>query len=99
MDYLAGMLVENVQETPEGLALRHVPEARWAVFECTVATIGQTYDAIFKEWLPTAPYEQTGPNPDAFERYPPHTDSGDTPVLIHIKVRDKARAPDKETVT
>jgi predicted transcriptional regulator YdeE len=67
------------------------------VFECTVATIGQTYDAIFGEWLPTAPYEQTGPNPDAFERYPPNTDSGDTPVLIHIKVRDKARARDKET--
>jgi AraC family transcriptional regulator len=89
MDYLAGMLVENVQEAPESLALRHVPEARWAVFESTVATIGQTYDTIFKEWLPAAPYEQIGPNPDAFERYPPNTDSGDTPVLIHIKIRGK----------
>jgi len=105
MDYLAGMWVENVQEAPEGLTLREVPEARWAVFECTVATIGQTYDTIFKEWLPTARYEQVGPNPDAFERYPPNTDSGDTPVLIHIKVRpkedarDRPRTGDKEKVT
>jgi predicted transcriptional regulator YdeE len=89
MDYLAGMLVEGVQEPPKGLTVCEVPEARWAVFTCTVATIGQTYDTIFKEWLPKAPYEHAGPNPDAFERYPPQRDSGDTPVLVHIKIRDK----------
>jgi AraC family transcriptional regulator len=89
MDYLAGMLVAKGTTAPEGLTVCEVPEARWAVFECTVATIPQTYDAICKEWLPAAPYEHVGPNPDAFERYPPQTDSGDTPVLVHIKIRDK----------
>ena len=93
MDYLAGMLVEDVQEAPEGLTLCQVPKARWARFECTVATIGQTYDTIFQERLPTAPYEQTDPNPDAFERYPPQTDTGDTPVLVHIKIREKEAQP------
>ena len=91
MDYLAAMAVAEGTVAPEGLTLCQVPEGRWAVFECTVATIGQTYDAIFQEWLPTAPYEHVGPNPDAFERYPPHTDSGDTSVLIHIEVRDRER--------
>ena len=62
--------------------------------ECTGAPVSsQTYDAIFKEWLPTAPYEHAGPTPDAFERYPPQTDSGNTPVLVHIKVRDKETQP------
>jgi predicted transcriptional regulator YdeE len=93
MDYLAGMLVEDVREAPESLTLCEVPEARWAVFECTVATIPQTYHTIFQGWLPTAPYEHAGPNPDAFERYPPQTNSGDTPVLIHIKVREKEAKP------
>jgi predicted transcriptional regulator YdeE len=93
MDYLAAMAVAKGTAAPEGLTACEVPGARWAVFECTVATIGQTYDAIFGEWLPKAPYEHVGPNPDAFERYPPQTNSGDTPVLIHIKVRDKETTP------
>ena len=57
MDYLAVMLVENIQEPPEGLTLCQVSEARWAVFECTVEIIGQTSNAILREWLPTAPYD------------------------------------------
>jgi AraC family transcriptional regulator len=93
MDYLAGMLVLKGTKAPDGLTVCQVPEARWAVFECTVATIPQTCDAIFQDWLPTAPYEHAGPNPDAYERYPPQTDSGDTPVLIHIKIRDKEATP------
>ena len=97
MDYLAAMTVKKGTQAPDGLTLWEIPKARWAVFECTVATIGPTYDALFKEWLPASPYKQTGPSPDAFERYPPSTDSGDTPVLIYIKVRDRARARDKET--
>ena len=47
------------------------------------------YDAIFRQWLPTTPYEHAGFNPDACERYPPQTDSGDTPVLVHYQIRDK----------
>ena len=58
---------------------------------------GFTFDTIFKEWLPGAPYEQIGPNPDAFERYPPYTDSGDAPVLVHIKMRPKEVAQEKAT--
>lgn len=86
MDYLAGMAVAGVQDVPEGLTLRQVPASRYAVFECTVKTIGATYDWIFGQWLKTAPYARPGENsPKAdFERYPPGTDSGDTVVLLHI---------------
>ena len=69
-----------------------MPASRYAVFECTVATIGDTYAWIFGEWLKTAPYarpDENSPKAD-FERYPPNTDSGDTPVLLHIALEDQA---------
>ena len=49
MDYLAGMAVEGVVDVPEGLTLREVPASRYAVFECTVKTISDTYDWIFQD--------------------------------------------------
>lgn len=89
-DYLAAMAVENVDDVPQGLTLRELPASRYAVFECTVATISDTYDWIFGQWLNTNPYPrpaETSPKAD-FERYPPATDSGDTPVLLHIALED-----------
>ena len=91
IDYLAGMAVEGVDDVPEGLTLRDVPTSRYAVFECTVRTISDTFDWIFDHWLPTAPYsrpDETSPKAD-FERYPPATDSGDTPVLLHIALEEE----------
>ena len=90
MEYLAGMAVEGGESIPKGLTLREVPASRYAVFECTVKTISDTYDWIFGEWLPTALYGRPGegsPKAD-FERYPPYTDSGDTPVLLYIALED-----------
>ena len=92
MDYLAGMAVEAVGDVPEGLTLREVPASRYAVFECTIKTISDTYDWIFQHWVPTALYgrpDQGSPKAD-FERYPPATDSGDTPVLLHIALEEDA---------
>ena len=87
MDYLAGMAVPAGTPCPEGLVARRVPAARYAVFECTVATIHDTYERIFKEWLPAAPVEHDETKA-GFERYPPGTDSADTPVLIHLPIRE-----------
>lgn len=92
MDYLAGMAVADVDDVPEGLTLRELPVSRYAVFQCTVATIGGTYDWIFGQWLKTGPYprpREGSPKAD-LERYPPATDSPDTPVLIHIALEDEA---------
>ncbi|MBD3183905.1 hypothetical protein GF312_16595 [Candidatus Poribacteria bacterium] len=88
LDYIAGMSVEGVDEVPEGLTLREVPAAYCAVFECTVKTIGQTYDNVFKNWLPASKYEQENSR-QTFERYPPDTKTGDDVVLIYVPVRKK----------
>jgi predicted transcriptional regulator YdeE len=90
MDYLAGMTVGGVGEVSKGLTVRVAPASRYAVFECTVTTISNTYDRIFGEWVPTAPYARPGQGSAKadFERYPPNTDSGDTPVLLYIALEE-----------
>ena len=84
-DYLAGMAVGPVETTPQGLEVREVAAATYAVFPCLVQTIGQTYGIIFGEWLPKSGYELAPAQP-AFEQYPPAADTS-APVLIHIPIR------------
>ncbi len=86
-DYLAGMAVGQVGETPAGVQFREVPAATYAVFACGVQSIGQTYGHIFGEWRSTSGYE-IDPTRFVFEQYPP---AGETnaPVLIHIPIREK----------
>ena len=88
IDYLAGMAVPAGTSCPDGLVLREVPAARYAVFGCTVATIHETYEHSHGPWIAASPYAYDRPKPD-FEQYAPGTDSGESAVLIHIPVRDK----------
>ena len=62
-DVFGGMAVPPGANVPEGLVLREVPAAQYAVFECSLATIGATWGAIFAEWLPTSEYEEDRPRP------------------------------------
>ena len=88
MEYVAGMAVPAGTECPESLVIREVPAAQYAVFECQVATIHETYEHIHGTWVAASQYTYDRPKPD-FEQYPPGTDSGDSPVLIHIPVRER----------
>ncbi len=87
IDYVAGMAVKEIETIPEGLILREVPGADYAVFACNTQTIGETYRHIFSEWLPASGHQFDGSAP-SFEKYPP---AGDTksPVLIHIPIRQQ----------
>ena len=87
MDYMAGNPISDTAELPSGMARWDVPANTYAVFDTTLATIGQTFDDIFGKWLPTSGYQQAaGPY---FERYP-ETFSPDTPALeIYIPVKKK----------
>jgi predicted transcriptional regulator YdeE len=86
--YLAGMAVEALPEIPQGLMEKVLPAAKYAVFDCTVSTIGQTYDQAYREWLPNSPYEYDITASD-FEYYPPSTESGDRLAQIFIPIREK----------
>lgn len=86
IDCLAGMAVPADTACPDGLALREVPAARYAVFTCTLATIHNTYEHIFHTWIHASPYTHDGPKP-CFEQYAPGTDSGESPVFVHIPIQ------------
>ncbi len=88
VDYVAGMVVEGLDSVPEGLVLREIPAARFAVFPCTVATIGQTFNEIYERWLPASEYEFDPASAD-YEYYPPNTEADGSPVLIYLPVRVK----------
>jgi AraC family transcriptional regulator len=85
-DYMAGMAVGQVSETPKGLEIRKVPSATYAVFACPVQAIGQTYGYIFGEWRSASGYRPDNAKP-AFEQYPLATDAN-APVLIHIPIQE-----------
>ena len=85
-DYLAGMRVPAGAGAPEGLEARTIPEGEFAVFECPVEAIGETYRRIFAAWLPNAAVEFDATRP-AFEEY--RGDAPAEPVRLHIPVRQR----------
>jgi len=88
MDYLAGMMVPD-EATPldKQLVVRKVPAARYAVFPCTAQTIGQMYQYIFNQWLPSSRYE-INTAACSFEQYAPK-EWRNRPVFICIPVNKK----------
>ena len=87
VDIVAGMAVKDVANVPDGLVVREVPAMRCAVFECTMRTIGQTYEYIYKEWFPKSQYEHDA-KPD-FEYFPPDTETNNSQVLIHVPIKGR----------
>ena len=86
-DYVAGMAVPDEAPLPVGLIKRRVPASRYAVFECSVETIGATYQRIYETWLPSSSYERTPDGVD-LEVYPPE-DAVDVSPAVYIPVREK----------
>jgi AraC family transcriptional regulator len=87
LDYLAGMAVEDVHGGPEGLLVREIPAARYAMFECTFEAIGDTYGHIWNEWLPSSPYQQD--DRPGFDLYPPDFVGADSSVFLYVPIKVK----------
>jgi len=85
-DYLAGIMVPDESHVPDGLEKRTVSGGQFAVFECPVEAIGETYRHIFTVWLPDAPVP-FDPAVAVFEEYPEKT--SEKPIRIHIPVRQE----------
>ena len=87
--YLAGHEVSRVEDLPAGMMSMTVPTQKYAVFPCTLGTIGATYRYITEDWQPVsgsehaaAPdfeYYDEGPNPDG----PPQ----DMPLKIYWPIK------------
>jgi AraC family transcriptional regulator len=90
MVYMAGCPVTHVDKLPTGMSRWDVPANTYAVFECTLPTIGETFGYIYGTWLPTAGYQQAaGPY---FERYGETFDPTDptSKLEIYIPVEKKS---------
>jgi len=86
--YLAGMRVAQIPETPADWAVREIPAARYAVFETSLAQIGDTTDQALVRWLPEAGYEHDYPRPH-FDFMPPEATRADSSVTMWIPIRRK----------
>ena len=85
-DYLAGFEVSSAADIPEGMASWALPESKYAVFTCTLPTIGQAFEYAHKTWLPQSGY-QPAPSPE-FELYDdcfnPQDESSELYIYIPI---------------
>lgn len=89
-EYMAGCAVEQVNALPEGMNRWDVPANTYAVFETTLPSLGQTWDAIHNRWLPSSGYRQAAA--PYFERYS-ETFSPDDPastLSIYIPIEESA---------
>ena len=86
--YLAGMRVAHIPETLADWVVREIPAARYAVFETTLAQIGDTTDHALTRWLPEAGYEHDYPR-SHFDFMPPEATRPGSPVTVWIPIRHK----------
>lgn len=89
VDYTAGRAIEkSPANIPAGVVVQEVPKATFAVFGCTVGTIGETWHKIMVEWLPSSDYiaDESAP---FFEYYTPRCKNSDHPVFHYVAVKEK----------
>jgi AraC family transcriptional regulator len=66
-DYVAGFEVDRVEGVPEGMGSWEIPAQTYAVFSCTLPTMGELFKHALGTWLPQSGYRRgTGPE---FELY------------------------------
>ncbi len=85
VDFIAGVIVGEVAEVPEGLTLRPLPAGAYAAFACTLRDIGSTWREIYGRWLPTSGYVEDVSRP-SLEFYPPSTPGPDEPVIVYLPI-------------
>jgi AraC family transcriptional regulator len=91
--YMAAVQVSKVSDLPEGLRQWRIPPQHYAVFrhDAHVSSIGQTYSAIFNEWLPAHGRRAAdGPTIERhLESFDPRTGLGGVEVWIPLQTSDQ----------
>ncbi len=81
--YIAALAVDQLTDIPDGMVGVEVPAQTYAVAESHgLGEIGQTYDFLIKQWLPTSSFE-AGKGPD-FELYPTEFTTEDPHSTFYI---------------
>jgi predicted transcriptional regulator YdeE len=87
--YLAGYEVSAAEELPADMESWDVPEHEYAVFPCTIPTIGATYEYAHNTWLPSSDYQRS-PTPD-FEFYDETFDPQNPESVLYVYIPIKKK--------
>jgi predicted transcriptional regulator YdeE len=85
-EYVAGIEVVRAEDIPEGMVSCTVPLQKYAVFTCTLPTIGAAYEYALRTWLPESGYRRAcGPD---YELYDESFDSQnkDSELFVYIPI-------------
>ncbi len=90
--YMAGRIVNQANDIPQGMTVREVPASDYAVFEHkgSLETLQKTYDYIFREWLPASEYEMVPQ--DDFEWYDYRFKFGQPDSILEIWIPVKKKS-------
>lgn len=89
VDFLAGMPVVEADPVPEGLVVREIAEADYAVFETPMSGIAETWKGIYENWLANSTEFAEDESGTSFEVFPPGVHEGLSSVSIFIPVKRK----------
>jgi len=86
-DYVAGFEVDSAADVPKGMVSWDIPAQTYAVFTCTLPTLGQTFQYAYKTWLPQSGYRcADSPEFELYdERFDPQDES--SPMTVYIPVK------------
>lgn len=87
--YIAAVPVSELTELPDGMTGKEIPAQKYAMVEAHgIGEIGQAYDFIIKQWLPTSGYQAV--NAPDFELYPESfRDNSKDPLYIYFPITRK----------
>jgi predicted transcriptional regulator YdeE len=83
-DYQAGVVVNDARSVPSGMVRWEIPGGEYAVFDATLATIGDVFESV-----PTALYERGYEQIDGptVERYGPDFAQPQQPLQVWVPVQ------------
>lgn len=88
-EYVAGFAVSAVEDLPEGMVVRMIPEQTYAVFthRGSLGHLKDTYDYINQVWLPKSNYTHTaGPELELYnDNFKDGSDDSEFYIYIPVK--------------
>lgn len=92
-EYIAGVEVDTAEGLPQAFHSVQLAPQHYAVFEHVghISTIGQTFKAIWQEWLPNSEYQAC--DAPEYERYDEHYDAltgtGGLEIWLPVRRREE----------
>ena len=88
-DYLAALEVASSEAIPEGMVAWTVPGGTWAVFACTLPTLGETYTLAYRIWVPQSEFQlRKGSDFELYDdQFNPDDPASEVFIYVPIKKR------------